>query len=235
MPEHLRRHKPALQSEFRRKVTATKLIIIASHAPIFFSAGYAVMICRKLRDELKVFSWFLFISGILQLISLLLWWKGINNLPVLHLYVPAGFVALALFYHAVMKGFIPRSIIPVTAAVFVALSVLNSVFFQPLLTFNSYALTLESVLVIVLSLFTYILLLNKIVAQKKKDDLKSINWINAGIFIYYSTALLIFYFGDLITHSYSRQFNRYAWMLHSFLSVVMYLCFIIGLWKRQKK
>ena len=216
-------------------MTVSKLIIIASHVPIFFAAGYALVIYRQLRHELKVFSWFLFLTGILQLISLLLWMKGINNLPLLHLYVLTSFVSLALFYDAIMKGFIHRQVIRITIVLFVLASLLNSIFIQKIHTFNSYALTLESVLLIVLSLSTYILLLNKIIAEKKKEEIKSINWINSGVFVYYSTTFLIFYFGDLITHSYSREFNRYTWVLHSFLSVIMYTCLITGLWKRQLK
>lgn len=156
-------------------------------------------------------------------------------MPLLHVYVIVSFVSLAWYYNSLMKDFIHRYVIIIAAGLFCLLSLLNSLFVQPVFSFNSYALTLESALLIILSLSAYILLLKKIVAEKKKGEIKSLNWINSGVFIYYSSTLLIFYFGDLITHSYSRSFNRYTWVLHSFLSIVMYTCFIIGLWKRQAK
>jgi hypothetical protein len=78
------------------------------------------------------------------------------------------------------------------------------------------------------------LLLNDTVKERRKQDIPSLHWINSGLFIYYSSNLLIFYFGALITHALSKQLNRYTWMLHSFFSIVMYTCFFIGLWKRPK-
>jgi hypothetical protein len=216
-------------------VSYSSIIIIASHLPIFFSAVYAAMIYRQLENELKVFSWFLFASAVLQLVSLVLWWQGISNMPVLHVYVPVSFLLLAWFYHTMLHGFLQKPVIAVAAFVFVVLSVLNSVYIQPVTTFNSYALTLESVLVIILSLSAYLLLLDARIIEAKRAQLKSINRINAGLLIYYSASLLIFYFGNLITHGYSKTFNRYTWIAHSFLSVMMYTLFITGLWKRQKK
>ncbi|TND08346.1 MAG: hypothetical protein FD123_2377 [Bacteroidetes bacterium] len=213
----------------------SKLIIVVSHVPVFASVIYALIIYKQLQHELKVFFWFLFLTGILQFVSLLLWTKSINNMPLLHVYVIVSFVSLAWYYNSLMKDFIHRYVIIIAAGLFCLLSLLNSLFVQPVFSFNSYALTLESALLIILSLSAYILLLKKIVAEKKKGEIKSLNWINSGVFIYYSSTLLIFYFGDLITHSYSRSFNRYTWVLHSFLSIVMYTCFIIGLWKRQAK
>lgn len=213
----------------------SSVIIVVSHLPIFFSAGYAAIIYKQLKDELRVFSWFLFASATLQFVSLLLWWNGINNMPLLHVYVPLSFLLLAHFYNSMLRGFIQQPVISITAAVFVLLSVLNSAFIQPVNTFNSYALTLESVLVIILSLSAYRLLLNERIIEAKRVQLKSINLINAGLLIYYSTTLLIFYFGNLITHGYSKTFNRYTWIAHSLLSVIMYTLFISGLWKRQKK
>lgn len=213
----------------------SSVIIIASHLPIFFSAVYAAIIYRQLQHELKVFSWFLFTSAVLQFVSLVLWWQGMNNMPVLHVYVPLSFLLLAWFYHTMLRGFLQKPVIVIVACVFVFLSILNSIYVQPLLTFNSYALTLESVLVIILSLSAYLLLLDERIIVAKRAQLKSINRINAGLLIYYSASLLIFYFGNLIAHGYSKTFNRYTWIAHSFLSVMMYTLFITGLWKRQKK
>lgn len=182
-----------------------------------------------------MFSWFLFTSALLQLISLLLWTQSLNNLPLLHLHVAIGFVCLAWFYNTLLGEFISRRIIQVTTAVFVIFTVINSLFFQDIFTFNSYALTVECVLVLILSLSTYMLLLNNIVIEKRKETIKSVSWINSGLFIYYSCTLIIFYYGDIITMYLSPEFSRYTWILHSFFSVVMYTCFIIGLWKRTAR
>jgi len=155
-------------------------------------------------------------------------------MPLLHVYVGFGFPMLAVFYKKVLEGFISGAVIYSIAIVFFLLSVLNSVFLQSVLTFNSYALTLKSVLLIIFSLTTYILLLNETVKEQRKSLVSTINWINSGIFIYYVSNLLIFYFSGYFSRYFSLKFNLYTWVVHSFFSMVMYTFFFIGLWKRPK-
>ena len=155
-------------------------------------------------------------------------------MPLLHIYVGAGFLMLAIFYKKVLEEFISGILIYSVAGLFLILTALNSIYLQPVNTFNSYALTLESVLLIIFSLTTYFLLLNEVVKEKRKAIISSINWINSGIFIYYVSNLLIFYFSDYFYKYFSAEINRYTWVLHSFFSVVMYTFFFIGLWKQPK-
>jgi hypothetical protein len=201
--------------------------------PVFVTVGYGLFIYKRLTGEIKTFFWFLFLSGVIQLISSALWFSSKNNLPLLHLYVAVGFVCLAWFYSAVLKDFINRKIIRGTTLLFIIFTLVNSIFFQNIYTYNSYALTVESILVIILSLFTYMVLLNDIVKEKRKNTIKSLNWINSGLFIYYTSSLLIFYFGEVI-QTFSRDFNIYIGVLHTFFLLVMYSCFFVGLWKRPQ-
>lgn len=208
-----------------------KLFIIFSHLPIFVTVGYVLTIYKNLEGGLKAFSYFLFLSGIIQSISLVLWFNNQNNLPLLHIYVPAGFFFLAVFYKKVLSGFIHPKIIWIILTLFTVFSIFNSFFLQNLYTYNSIALTIESVLLIILSLSTFLFLLNSIFKESK--SIKSINWINSGIFIYYASSLLIFYFGEYLASLSSSIFVKSTWMIHSIFSMIMYLFFFIGLWKRQ--
>ncbi len=211
----------------------SRAVIIISHVPIVVTAIYGALIYRKLGRELKTFCFFLFLSAGLQLISLVLWFNKLNNMALLHVLVAFGFLSLAFFYSTVLEGFINKRIIYGTAISFFAFSVINSLFIQPVNTFNSYALTAESFLVVVFSLFTYTCLLNEVVKEKRKDII-SFNWINSGLFIYYSSNLLIFYFGELITKVFTDNLSRHVWILHSLFSIIMYVCFFTGIWKRSK-
>jgi hypothetical protein len=209
----------------------TESIIIASHIPIAVSAVYALAVYKQLGPELKVFSFFLFFSAVIQLSALGLALNRINNLPLLHIYVAAGFFLLTIFYKKILNGFIHPRIIWGIGISFLVYTVLNTLFFEPIRTFNSMALTVESILVVILSLVTFIVLLNDIARERRSSIIKSINWINSGLFIYYSSSLLIFYF----TRNFPLSINQYTWILHSFLSIAMYSCFYIGLWKRQRR
>lgn len=209
-----------------------KLIIIISHLPILGTSCYSFMRYKTLDRELKIFSWFLFVSGIIQMASLVLFLFKLNNMPLLHLYVAAGLICLVLFYQAVLGKFISEKITWGITIVFLAFTLVNTLFIQNILTYNSYALTVESVIIIILSLFTFMLLLNDIFRESRTRLVKSLNWINSGLFIYYSSSLLIFYFGDLITSFSQSHLVKYTWVAHSFFSMIMYTCFFVGLWKR---
>lgn len=216
-------------------MTIPKIIILLSHVPILLTTLYALYCYKRLGKELKVFSWFIFFSGFIQMSSLSLWFLRRNNMPLLHAYVGIGFVLLAWFYTTLLHKFMPTKIIWLTAILFLFYTALNALYFQDIFTFCSYALTTESVLIIILAIFTFTVFLNRIVKASLWNDSKSINWINAGLFIYYSSTLLISFFGTAIVHRIQGKIALYTWVLHSFFSVIMYTCFIISLWKRSKK
>jgi len=211
-----------------------KTVLVISHLPILAAVASALFLYPTLGKALRAFSWFLFLSGAVQFASLWLFLAGKNNMPLLHFYVAAGLPMLLWFYKRVLGNFISSVVIWGIAACFVIFTIINSLFLQDIYRFNSHALTVESVIIIILSLFTFIFFLNTTMKATGIEDRKSLNWINSGLFIYYLSCLLIFYFGDIILFRFSRDTSGITWLFHSFFSIVMYSFFIIGLWKRSK-
>ncbi len=205
-----------------------------SFVPTLLMALYTLFVYRKLPPELKTFSLFVFLSGLIELVSRIYWFYGMNNMPLLHLYVAGGFVCLALFYKQVLKNIINAKIISFTLIAFLLFTIINSLFIQPITTFNSNALTAEAMIIVVLSLSTYIFMMNDIVKKNFVTMVKSVNWINSGLFIYYASSLLIFHYGHFITLFSPSYLVEYTWVLHSFFSVIMYCCFFVGLWNRPQ-
>lgn len=212
----------------------SKAIVLLSDIPVLATVVYAALLYNTFSKPLKVFSVFLFLSGIIQFITLFLWFMGKNNMPLLHLYVAAGFPCLVWFYQTILGNFISVRIMWVTAAGFLVFTIINSLFVQDIFRFNSNALTVESILIIILALFTFIFFLNDTMKETGIKDIKSLTWINSGLFIYHLSCLLIFYFGDTIIFRLSEELSRLTWVFHAFFSIVMYTCFFIGLWKRSK-
>lgn len=211
-----------------------------SFVPTLLVAAYTLFIYKKLPAELKTFAWFVLVSGMIELISRIYWFNSKNNMPLLHLYVALGFICLSLFYQQVLNGFIDKKIIRWILIGFLAFTTVNTLFIQPIYTFNSYALMAESVIIVIFSLSTYMLMLNDIVRKKRIGLIKSLNWINSGLFIYYASSLIIFnfanlFFSDLSFKVFSKNFNIQTWVLHSFFSITMYCCFFVGLWYRPRK
>jgi hypothetical protein len=205
-----------------------------SFVPTLLLAIYTIFVYKKLPAELKTFSWFIFLSGVIELVSRIYWFYNENNMPLLHLYVAGGFVCLALFYKSVLKNMINEKIISIALIAFLVFTVINSLFVQTIYTFNSNALTVEAIIIVVLSLSTYIFMMNDIVKKNLVTLVKSVSWINSGLFIYYASSLLIFHYGNLITLFAPTYLVKYVWVLHSFFSTIMYCCFFAGLWNRPR-
>lgn len=208
------------------------LIIKFAFIPLLIVTVYCLFIYRKLTKELRIFAWFIFFSAGIELFSRIWWLQSMNNMPFLHLYVAGGFCFLATFYQEVLRGFINPKIIWAIVAGFLVLTIFNSLFIQDIYTFNSNALTVESILIIIFSLSTYTIMPNDIAKKNRLHLSKSLNWINSGLFIYYSSSLLIFYFGNSITDFFSKEASLYTWVIHAFFSMIMYCCFFAGLWHR---
>jgi len=204
--------------------------MILAYLPLFFAGGYALFHFTSLKREFRVFAWFLFFSAIIQGIALGLWFGKINNMPALHVYVALGFPLLIWFYQAVLRSFINPRLLWWVAGLFFIFTIINSLCYQSIWMFNSYALTVQSVLMVVLSLSTYTLQLNRAVKDLKRDELTSLNWINSGLFIYFVSNLLLYYFGDFIMHALPADLSKYTWTLHSFFATVLYVCICVGLW-----
>lgn len=205
-----------------------------SFVPTVVVATYAAIVYKKLPPQLKVFTWFILLSGVIEATSRILWFNGKNNMPLLHIYVAAGFLCLSYFYRFLLKDFVNPKIIWMVQIAFTAFTLINSLFIQNVFTFNSYALTVESVILVIFSLTTYLLMMNDVVKKNHAKIRKSVDWLNSGVFIYYASSLLIFHFGNLITILSPSALVNYTWVLHAIFSIVMYCCFFVGLWNRAK-
>jgi hypothetical protein len=212
-----------------------KVVILLSYLPVCGAAALAMAVYRKSDRALKMFCIYVLFSTVILLLSLALSQNNINNMVLLHVYCPAGFLLLAYFYKRLLNNAVNKELLPVLALLFVAFSLVNSIFFQNIFTFNTYALTTESILIIILTLFTFLVSLNRnSTSLVIRTNLHSVNWINSGLLLYHSSTLLLFYLSNYLTKFYSLNFNLNIWLLHSVVSVIMYSCFIVGLWKQLK-
>lgn len=210
------------------------IIAFINKIPLVIACIIAARNYLRFPKELKVISWYVVVSVMIQFGSQYLAFQKENNLYLLHIFVPVSFMLFSIFYQKVFSGFLNKNVLWWILGLFIAFSILNSIFWQDISTFNSYALSLESMLLIIYSLSLFALLLNESVSQEKKEILSSLRWINAGILIYYTSGLLIFYFGDLLTN-FSKVRFEISWRFHSFIYIVQFICISIGLWKHPKK
>lgn len=217
-------------------MSIANIILLSANIPIFVVAIYAAYHYKKLNRKLRIFSSFLFLSALIQLPSVCMYYFSVNNMPLLHIYTGLGGFILIHFYRAILSKYLSEQILKYLAIAFLVFSVVNVLFFQDINTFNTNVLTVQAVIIVTLSLSSFNLLLQESSLSENKSSLSTLMWINSGFFIYFSSSLLLYYFGDHLMKEYITFSSfRNVWTLHSLFSNVMYSFFFIGLWKQVKQ
>lgn len=204
------------------------------YIPLVISIGYALLQYKRLTNDNKWFAWFVSSVFLMQVLSSYLSSQGWNNMPVLHLYTLVVGVFLFEYYARNLSAVLESRILRIGLLVFIVGSVLNSLFVQNIYSFNSYALTGFSIIMVILSLSTFIL--SQDIELENDEDWTGFRWINSGLFVFHTSNIVLFYFGDIIMdRTFPNQIGKLAMLPHSFFSTVMYTCFSIGIWKSPKQ
>jgi len=207
----------------------------ASNIPPLLAAVLALIYFKKFDKRLFSFKLFLIFNGFIQISQLVLSSLKHHNLFLLHIDVPVEFALLAHFYYSFLNQYVDKRIFFTLISLFLLFSVINSVFIQPPDSFNSYALIAEALVMIILSIFAFIVLLDPRSGMNKTPMGKIAALINSGIFINFSTTLLIYYFSNFLIKNADKNTVNYIWVYNDLASVVMYAFFIVAVWKHVKQ
>lgn len=172
---------------------------------------------------------YLAFSALINAVSILVARKGINNLPLLHLFTPLEFALLCRFYCLSLN--LKRKTYLFFLIGFTLLSFLNSVLMQSIFSFNTYARSLEALFLLVFSLLLfYNLLISEQTAEWYHNP---ISWFNIGIFLYFSGSLFLFLLSQVLLQD--KFFNETAWVIHATLVLIMYLFFTAAFFSYKKQ
>ncbi|MDH7446206.1 hypothetical protein [Aquimarina sp. 2201CG14-23] len=169
---------------------------------------------------------------IVEFISNMLWRKKINNLPVYHFYAIIEFLLIINIYRAVLSKTFSKQFFIVLGISFTVFSVVNTLFFQNLNTFNSNATTLLGVVVIFLALSYFYTLLKEV--KYSALETNPMFWINAGFLIYFSSNLILFFINNNMFKG-STEASYLVWGLHAIVNIVLMLFYTFAIWVNPKK
>jgi hypothetical protein len=186
---------------------------------ILFSLGFF-----KNESPYKIFTFYLGVIFLIQVLSSVLSYMNINNLFLSHFYFIGQFVILSFFYLNVLeKEGSQRKI--VKSGLIIGLSVLgiqyfndSSLFFE----FNLFEIFITSFLLIIYATFHFYNTLN---------EKKEFYYINMGILLYLFGSTILFLVGNL-TNVLSSKFTRIPWILNNFIYIV-YQLYILVEWKES--
>ncbi len=207
-----------------------KLIISAASLFIALPVAVALIRYRQLNVTMRAIALYVFLGGLIQVSSSYISSYKQNNLWLLHLYTPLEFACIAWFYCHAFKGFVKKSAFVWVGLGFAVLSAFNSAFLQNTETFNTYARSLEGILVIVFCLmWCYRTLLEMKIKRLEQDP---VFWVNTGFLLYFSGTVLLFAFSNYIVNI-NHALNLYIWAFHALFSILLYFFITISLWKAK--
>ena len=180
---------------------------------------------RSLPFNLKLIWYYLLVTALINTIATIIGRVyHINNLPLVHLFTLAEGLMLISFYKHTLDPDNQNRLYVLLQVAFLAICILNALFFQSIYLYSSYTRYAESIICILFALNYF--------AKIATLDLKPLKlpnfYLNTGIFLYFSGSFILFIFSNMITYKVSLSNFLIIWNIHACLVVFMYLLFSIG-------
>lgn len=184
---------------------------------VFVSLLLLVQI-KKLTYPFKLITYYLVLSAITEVCALVMAKVyHVNNLIFFHIFAPLELILLGWFFFDFYKKQGKDLPFAIIISPFVGLLILNSLFIQPYYTFNSYALTLVGVLVIIMSLYAFYLMLEE---DREIPLLFEIKWFMISFFIMHCSSLMVLFFSNMIM-SLSKDQQLIIWIIRALIILIV--------------
>lgn len=200
--------------------------IVIVPASIIIPIAVALTEYTQLKKQSKILLFYLVVSGCINLAAVILASKGIHNLHLLHFYTIVEFAVLSLFFKQILTGKFISGFINCLIFVFTALCIINFSFLQSINKFNTYTRPIEAILLIGYCL-VYFERESRII-QSLSWVKNAVNWMVTGILLYFSGALFLFAFSNVVSIKVSPDIKIQLWNVHATLVLIMYVLFAIG-------
>lgn len=204
-------------------------VLIYTSTVFSFIIIFLSLLCYR-RLAIDLLFVYLLMCLIVGVYSFYLSLNGLNNLKFLHFFTLSEFVLISLWYNSFMKNLmflnlIQKSLIGVSTIIII----LNTIYIQPINTFNTYAKALSSLLLILNPILYY---LDKTSVNELMDIPNWMSFINAAVVLYFSGSLFIFMTSSYFSFNIS-EYNKIPWVINAMLYFLFQLLINIGLWRRK--
>lgn len=175
----------------------------------------------------KIFTFYLLIILIIQLISTYLRMNKIENLFLSHYYFVGQFVLLSLFFKNIFKEAIFKNIILIIVAfILITLGVYYSIYPKDYYKFNTIEIIISSIPLIV---YCFIFFLRRVEGVDKKFI-----YIISGLFLYLLCSTLLFTLGNFVNSS-TSSFRKISWYSNALLYIVYQVLVFVEWYKHFRK
>ena len=143
----------------------------------------------------------------------------VNNLFLLHLYVPLKFILFTGAYRHFLKGFIPAKILVWVTVLFIGYCIFNTLFIQRITEYNSYPRALGSFLISIYAILWYLKALTNMEIRRLRDE--PVVWFNTGVLIYFAGSFFVFILSNQVLFQ-SVALSKQVWLISSTLMFILY-------------
>jgi hypothetical protein len=154
----------------------------------------------------------------------------INNMPAYHFLALLEIIAVYCFYCQLLYQRIYSAGILVLAI----LHIINTFFYQNILTFNSMAWTADMVLIIGFGLFYFLKIYNNeddySPLQRRPDFIITVGWL-----LYASGSLFTYLMASDILSGYAAGFFKNGWFFQTVSNIIKDIIISYGFWLTKKK
>lgn len=198
-------------------------------APLFILAPIILLIVRYkiLSGEGKALLFYLVTDALVSIISSVLAFKHITNLPLYHVATIIETLMLLYFFYIILSTTPIAKYLKLLIFIFPLLGLLNMLYLQHIYEFNSYMLSLQAIIIVVLCLLFW---LSHGTDVNTRWASVPENWIVAGFLLYFASSFVLLTFSNIIISS-SRHLSIVIWNIHATLNILMYLMLCAGIKK----
>ncbi len=196
-------------------------------APAFNILPVIVGLANYKREstEGKMLLYYLVFNCIISATSSLLAYRHLTNIPLFHFSTVIETLILLFFFSGIFYKKPINTYLKILMVIFPCFCVLNTLLIQNIFTFNSYALSLQSFIIIALCFLYW--------WHNENDKEKTwasfpLNWIISGLLLYFASAFILFTFSNFGVFYFSRRTFILIWNIHATLTIIMYVLISIG-------
>lgn len=191
--------------------------------PIFIS----VIRWRFLTKEAKWICWYLLITALISLAASVIgkvFHK--NNMPLVHLLTAIEMILFIGYYKTLLFKKDKSPLYIILSICFIIFCVINAFYIQGIHSYSSYTRSVEAIICMLFALNYFARLAAERTISKWSSN--SDFYFNAGIFLYFSGAFMLFIFSNFIVSNLSKPDFTVIWTIHAVLVLIMYLFFSFG-------
>lgn len=155
----------------------------------------------------------------------------IDNLHFLHIYTIIEFSMIVYLFSKAEESFFPIKAKHILVIGFAFFALLNGLFIEGFKHFNANVRTIESLILIFLSLLFFYKILQD--STIRKFERRPMFWIGVAVLIYFSGNLLTFLLSEYALSS--KKMSYLIWSFHALINIIKNILFAIALWVQPFK